>query len=95
MYESSFPLVDDQERWHRWDRPCSWFLIAPYVGSWAMTAPYYAEAFAMLPAGCPHWRAGRPVHCPEPPVWRGTWRARNGRQYVVEACEGHRPAQGR
>jgi hypothetical protein len=34
---------------------------------------------------------GGPTHCPEPPVWRGTFQAPNGRRYRVEACEGHRP----
>jgi hypothetical protein len=31
---------------------------------------------------------GGPTHCPEPPTWRGTFRARNGRRYTLEACEG-------
>jgi hypothetical protein len=65
-----------------------------------MTAPHYAEAFAPLPGRCfrlvaRHGGQAGPVHCPEPPVWRGTWRARNGRRYVVEACQGHRPLEGR
>jgi hypothetical protein len=34
---------------------------------------------------------GGPTHCPEPSVWRGMFRASNGRRYTVEACEGHRP----
>lgn len=59
------------------------------------TAPYYAEAFFPMPGRC--FRlialagAGGPTHCPEPPTWRGSWRAPNGRRYRVEACEGHRP----
>jgi hypothetical protein len=64
------------------------------------TAPYYAEAFAPQPGRCFRLVARRggqagPVHCPQPPVWRGTWRARNGRRYTVEACQGHRPPKGR
>jgi hypothetical protein len=35
---------------------------------------------------------GGPAHCPEPPIWRGSWRAPNARRYRVEACEGHRPS---
>jgi hypothetical protein len=58
-------------------------------------APYYAEAFSPLPGRCfrmvsRHGDAG-PTHCPEPVVWRGPWRAPNGRRYRIEACEGHRP----
>ena len=34
---------------------------------------------------------GGPAHCPEPPIWRGSWRAPNGRRYRVEACDRHRP----
>jgi hypothetical protein len=60
-----------------------------------VTAPYYAEAFSPLPGRCFRLVArdgeGGPVHCPEPPNWRGTWRARDGRRYRAEACEGHRP----
>jgi hypothetical protein len=59
------------------------------------TAPYYAEAFFPLPGRCFRLitRAGEggPTHCPEPPTWRGSWRASNGRHYRVEACKGHRP----
>jgi predicted enzyme related to lactoylglutathione lyase len=32
------------------------------------------------------------MHCPEPVVWRGSWRAPKGRRYRIEACDGHRPA---
>jgi hypothetical protein len=49
-------------------------------------APYYAQAFSPLPGRC-----FRLVDQPQPPVWRGTFTARNGRRYLVEACEGHRP----
>jgi hypothetical protein len=57
-----------------------------------LTAPYYTEAFSPMPGRCFRMVArggeGGPVHCPEPPVWRGTFRARDGRRYQVEACEG-------
>ena len=66
-------------------------MVEPVSG----TAPYYAEAFSPLPGRCFRLVArhgeGGPTHCPEPPTWRGTWRAPNGRRYRVEACEGHRP----
>jgi hypothetical protein len=59
-----------------------------------MTAPYYAEAFAILPGRCFRLveRAGEagPMHCPDPARWRGTFRARSGRRYAVQACDGHR-----
>jgi hypothetical protein len=60
-------------------------------------APYYAEAFSPLPGRCFRMvtRQGGgagPTHCPQPVVWRGSWRAPNGRRYRIEACEGHRPA---
>ena len=59
-------------------------------------APYYAEAFSPMPSRCfrmvgQQGEAG-PTHCREPVVWRGSWRAPNGRRYRAEACEGHRPA---
>jgi hypothetical protein len=58
------------------------------------TAPYYAEAFTLMPGRCfrliSGGEGGGPTHCPEPPVWRGSWRAPNGRRYQVEACDGHR-----
>jgi hypothetical protein len=59
------------------------------------TAPYYTQAFSPLPDRCfrlvSGGEGGGPTHCPEPPIWRGSWRAPNGRRYRVEACEGHRP----
>ena len=59
------------------------------------TAPYYAEAFYPMPGRCFRLISGGegsgPTHCPEPPVWRGSWRAPTGRRYWVEACEDHRP----
>jgi hypothetical protein len=58
-------------------------------------APHYAEAFFPMPGRCfrmvAHDSEGGPAHCLEPPTWRGTFRAPNGRRYTVEACEGHRP----
>jgi hypothetical protein len=59
-------------------------------------APYHAEAFFPVPGRCfrliSHGsQGGGPTHCPEPPVWRGTFQAPNGRRDRVEACEGHRP----
>ena len=58
-------------------------------------APYYAEAFSPLSGRCfriiPNHGETGPTHCPEPVIWRGSWRAPNGRRYRVEACEGHRP----
>jgi hypothetical protein len=65
------------------------------------SAPYYTEAFSPLPGRCfrlvTRPGEGGPVHCPEPPTWRGSWRAPNGRRYRVNACAGHRrpaPAPG-
>jgi hypothetical protein len=53
-------------------------MVEPVSG----TAPYYAEAFSPLPGRCFRLAArhgeGGPTHCPEPPTWRGTWRAPNG-----------------
>jgi hypothetical protein len=59
-------------------------------------APYYGEAFSPVTGRCFRLVSRQdgqasPTHCPEPPTWRGTFRARNGRRYTVEACEGHRP----
>jgi hypothetical protein len=58
-------------------------------------APYYAGAFSPLPGRCFRMVASLgeagPSPCPEPVVWRGSWRAQNGRRYRVDACEGHRP----
>jgi hypothetical protein len=60
-------------------------------------APYYAEAFSLLPGRCfrmvtRHGGGAGPTHCPEPVVWRGSWRAPKGRGYRIEACDGHPPA---
>jgi hypothetical protein len=57
-----------------------------------MSEPYYAEAFAPDQAGCFRLvadHATRPAPCPAPPAWTGTFRARTGRRYTVQACEGH------
>jgi hypothetical protein len=65
------------------------------TGPESAPAPYYAEAFSLMPGRCFRLIArdgeGGPTHCPEPPVWRGSWRAPDGRRYRVEACQGHRP----
>jgi hypothetical protein len=63
-----------------------------------MTAPgsalYYAEAFSPLPGRCfrlvTRDGEGGPDHCPEPPRWQGSFRAKDGRRYAVQACDGHR-----
>ena len=59
------------------------------------TAPYYTQAFLPLPGRgfrlVSGGEGGGPTYCPEPPVWRGSWRAPNGRRYRIDACEGHRP----
>jgi hypothetical protein len=42
-------------------------------------APYYTQAFSPLPDRCfclvSGGEGGGPTDCPEPPVWRGTFRA--------------------
>jgi hypothetical protein len=56
-------------------------------------APHYAEAFSALPDGCFRFvsdAAGRPLHCPEPPAWTGTFRDGRDRRWHVQACNGHR-----
>ena len=62
-----------------------------------MTAPHYAEAFVPMPGRCLRFiqrpGEGGPIHCPEPPVWRGSWRAPDGRRYRVDACQRHRPTE--
>lgn len=45
--------------------------------------PYYAEVFAPMAGRCFGMvsggsEGGGPTHCPEPPTWRGTFRARSG-----------------
>jgi hypothetical protein len=63
----------------------------------AVSAEYYAEAFSPLPGRClrlvsrQDGRAG-PMHCPEPPAWRGRFRAKDGKVYGVAACGGHADA---
>jgi hypothetical protein len=62
-------------------------------------APHYAEAFSPIPGRCFRLvsrqddQAG-PAHCPEPPRWQGTFRAKDGRRYTVRACDGHRGPLG-
>jgi hypothetical protein len=60
-----------------------------------MTSPYYAEAFHPVLGRCLRFVGadgvgGHPVHCAEPPTWRGTFVAANDRRYLVDACAGHR-----
>lgn len=53
---------------------------------------HYAEAFA-IHDGCFRLvadEAGRPSHCPEPPMWIGTYDNGQGRTHTVWACGGHR-----
>ena len=63
------------------------------------TAPYHAESFFVMPGRCfrmmsSDGKAG-PIHCPDPPVWLGRFRATDGRWHTVDACDGHRgPQQG-
>jgi hypothetical protein len=90
-------LVGDQERHRRRHRHLPEAAHAGNGGSSeGMKSPHYAEAFSPLPGRCfrlvaRHGGQAGPAHCPEPPVWRGTFRAKGGRRYTVEACEGHRP----
>jgi AAA ATPase-like protein len=49
---------------------------------------YYAEAFAPLAGRCFRLvsrvdRQAGPDHCPKPPTWRGRFRAKDGRWYIV------------
>jgi hypothetical protein len=30
---------------------------------------------------------GGPAHCPEPPIWLGSWRAPNGRRTGARICD--------
>jgi hypothetical protein len=58
-------------------------------------APHYAEAFSPIAGRCFRFlsrgdQEAGPIHCPELPRWRGTFRAKDGRRYAVEACDGHR-----
>ncbi len=55
-------------------------------------AEHYAKAFAIRD-GCFRLvadKAGRPEHCPEPPLWVGTYQDGQGRRNTVQACDGHR-----
>jgi hypothetical protein len=62
-----------------------------------VSAEHYAEAFSPLPGRCfrlvsREGHQGGPMHCPESVVWRGTFRAKDGRRYSVSACAGHADA---
>ena len=55
---------------------------------------HYAEAFTTMPGRC--WRmvddengTTHPAHCPQPVVWRGTYRTSEGKVFKVVSCEGH------
>jgi hypothetical protein len=53
---------------------------------------YFAEAFAVRD-GCFRFvsdKAGRPEHCPETPVWVGTFEDKEGQAHTVRSCGGHR-----
>ena len=59
---------------------------------------HYASAFYVEPGRC--WRmvyeqdgSGRPKHCPEPVEWRGRYRTRRGKWFVVDSCAGHVDAE--
>lgn len=59
-----------------------------------MTAPYHAKAFFVMAGRCFRMISGGagqagPTHCPQTPVWRGRFQARDGRCYTVDACDGH------
>jgi len=58
-----------------------------------VSTDYFAEAFSPLPGRCfrlvDREGEGGPMHCPEPPTWRGKFRAGDGRVYGVMACAGH------
>jgi hypothetical protein len=58
-----------------------------------MGAQYYTEAFSPMAGRCFRMvtRASDvgPIHCPERAAWQGSFRARGGRRYMVESCEGH------
>jgi hypothetical protein len=58
-----------------------------------VAAPYESEAFFVAAGRCFRLvssgdEAG-PTHCPDPAVWRGRFKARDGRWYTVDACDGH------
>jgi hypothetical protein len=60
-----------------------------------VTAPYSAEAFHPVLGRCfrfvgAHGVGDRPVHCPQPPTWQGTFVAADGCHYQVAACAAHR-----
>jgi hypothetical protein len=58
-----------------------------------MAELYYAESFAPMEGRCFRMVSrtfeGGPIHCPKPAAWRGSFYARDGRRYTVDACEGH------
>ena len=55
---------------------------------------HYASAFSARPGQCWRWvyesdGSGRPTSCPEPVEWRGRYRTRRGKWFVVDSCAGH------
>jgi hypothetical protein len=58
-----------------------------------VTAPHYAEAFDPVLGRCFRFVdgiGGQPVHCPQPPAWRGTFATADGCRYQVDTCAAHR-----
>jgi hypothetical protein len=65
----------------------------PRDGGSGATAPHHAEAFHPVLGRCFRFVdeiGGQPVHCPQPPAWRGTFATAGGRSYQVDACAAHR-----
>lgn len=59
-----------------------------------MTLTHYAEAFTSERGRCfrlveDDGRRGQPTHCENPVVWRGTFKANDGKSYGVDSCDGH------
>jgi hypothetical protein len=66
--------------------------VADVIGGWSIW-DHYANAFSAREGSC--WRrvyegdgTGRPMSCPEPVEWRGRYRTRRGKWFVVDSCEG-------
>jgi hypothetical protein len=59
-----------------------------------MTLPHYAQAFITDRGRCfrlieDDARKGQPTHCENRVAWRGTFKAPNGKSYLVDSCDGH------
>jgi hypothetical protein len=53
---------------------------------------HFAEAFSTEPGLCyrlVQGQGGQPQQCHQPVVWRGRYRAGNGRWYRIWACDEH------